>query len=128
MRDYYSFGDDRTAQLLHLTSFLKTSFPGHPGCFDSIACDTSLRLLEKWPGPDAFLHARKDTVMRVLGVSRRGKEWCSCKYDALRKAARDAMEFGVQYASDGVRIQCAVQTIRHLDHIQQSSVNACRPS
>lgn len=126
VRDYYDYTDQRTANVLQLTAILDTSFPMYTECFDSVTSLTSLAILKKWPTPDAFLTARRASVLKVLRSSKRGEAWAAAKYDALRAAASDALVFGGQCASDAIRIRCCLQTISTLDELKDSLVKQMR--
>jgi len=79
---------------------LKTAFPRYIGIFSTLTAETSLVLLEKYTSPQAFLKARKSSVVKLIrSTSRSGQIYAEDRYAKIIAAAKDALVFGYAVSS-----------------------------
>jgi len=120
VREYYRLTDQRSAYVNKLTAVLKVSFPDYLGVFSKITVNTSLALLDKYPSPDAFLSARRSSVIKLIRTTARfGEAYAQRQYDKLTAAAKSAIIFGHSLPSDNELIRLYISIIRTYDNAAQ---------
>ena len=125
VREYYRLRDCRAAYVNKLTAALKVAFSEYIGVFSKVTVNTSLALLKRYPSPDAFLSARKSTIIRMIRKeSRFGETYAEEKYQKLIHAAESAKVFSCSVSSDAELIRLFISFIRNYDkeiqHLMQS--------
>jgi hypothetical protein len=93
-----------SANINRLTGTLKTAFPQYIGIFSKVTVETSLVLLEKYASPQAFLKARKSSVIRLTkSTARFGQAYAETQYNKIISAAKDALVFGYAVPSNTMK-------------------------
>ena len=114
VREYYYLADSRSAYITKLTAVLKTAFPGYIGIFSKLTVETSLVLLEKYTSPQAFLRAKKSSVVKLIRTaSRSGQAYAEKQYAKIIQAAKDAQVFGYAVPSHFELIKSHISFIRY---------------
>ena len=127
VREYYRLKDERTAYVTKLTAVLKVSFPEYLGIFSKITVNTSLALLEKYPSPDAFLSARKSSVIKLIRTtSHFGEAYAQKQYDKIISAAKSAKIFGHSLPSDAELIRLYISLIQTYDNVADSVMQSIK--
>lgn len=91
VRAYYNLIDERSAYVNRLTATLKTAFPQYIGIFSKLTVETSLVLLEKYASPQAFLSAKKSSIIKLIRKTARfGETYAETQYGKIIQAAKDA--------------------------------------
>ena len=105
-REYYDLMDNRSAYVNKLQGELRMAFPQYLGIFSKVTTNTSLKLLETYTSPSAFLAANKQEIIKTIrSTARFGLTYAQNKYDAIIKAANEAREFGHMLDSNIKRIR-----------------------
>ena len=113
VREYYYLVDSRSAYITKLTAILKTAFPRYIGIFSKLTIETSLVLLEKYSSPQAFLKARKSSVVKLIRtISRSGQIYAENQYAKIIAAAKDALVLGYAVPSHFELIKSHISFIR----------------
>lgn len=127
VREYYRLKDQGAAYVNKLTAVLKVSFPEYLGIFSKITVNTSLALLEKYPSPDAFLSARKSSVIKmIIKTARFGESYAEKQYNKLFTAANAAKVFGHSLPSDAELIRLYISLIRTYDNAADSVMQSIK--
>lgn len=127
VREYYRLKDQGAAYVNKLTAVLKVSFPEYLGIFSKITVNTSLALLEKYPSPDAFLSARKSSVIKmIIKTARFGESYAEKQYNKLFTAANAANVFGHSLPSDAELIRLYISLIRTYDNAADSVMQSIK--
>jgi len=114
VREYYYLVDSRSAYITKLTAVLKTAFPEYIGIFCKLTVETSLVLLEKYTSPQAFLSARKSSVVKLIRTtSRSGQTYAEEQYNKIIQAAKDSLVFGYAVPSHFELIKSHISFIRN---------------
>ena len=115
-REYYDLMDNRSAYVNKLQGELRMAFPQYLGIFSKVTINTSLTLLETYTSPTAFIQAdEQDVIDSIRSTARFGLTYAKNKYNAIIKAANDAMEFGCIIDSNIKRIRLYISFIRKYD-------------
>ena len=115
-REYYDLMDNRSAYVNKLQGELRMAFPQYLGIFSKVTTNTSLKLLETYTSPSAFLAANKQEIIKTIrSTARFGLTYAQNKYDAIIKAANEAREFGHILDSNIKRIRLYISFIRKYD-------------
>ena len=115
-REYYDLMDNRSAYVNKLQGELRMAFPQYLGIFSKATTNTSLALLEKYTSPTAFMQADKQELIDIIrSTARFGLTYAHNKYNAIIKAANEAMEFGCIIDSNIKRIRLYISFIRKYD-------------
>ena len=113
MREYYNLVDGRSAYINRLTTTLKTAFPQYIGIFSKLTVETSLALLEKYASPQAFLSARKSSIVKLIrSTARFGQAYAEAQYHKIIVASKDALVFGYAVPSNFELIRVYISFIR----------------
>lgn len=113
VREYYRLKDQKSAYVNKLTAVLKVSFPEYIGVFSKITVNTSLALLDKYPSPDAFLSARKSSIINLIRkTSHFGESYAEKQYNKLLTAANSAKILGHSLPSDSELIKLYLSLIK----------------
>ena len=113
VREYYYLVDSRSAYITKLTAVLKIAFPRYIGIFSKMTVETSLVLLEKYTSPQAFLSARKSSVVKLIRTtSHSSQAYAEKQYDKIIQAAKDALIFGYPVPSNFELVRQYVSFIR----------------
>ena len=113
VREYYYLVDSRSAYITKLTAVLKTAFPRYIGIFSKLTVETSLVLLEKYTSPQAFLAARKSSVIKLIRTtSRSGQVYAEEQYAKIIQAAKDSLVLGFAVPSHFELIKSHISFIR----------------
>jgi transposase len=113
VREYYYLVDSRSAYITKLAAILKTAFPRYIGIFSKLTTETSLRLLEKYTSPQAFMKARKSSVVKLIRTtSRSGQIYAEEQYAKIIQAAKDALVLGYAVPSHFELIKSHISFIR----------------
>ena len=116
VREYYNLMDCRSAYVNKLSGILRVVFPRYLGVFSKVTVKTSLELLEKYPSPDDFLSARKNSVKHLISTTARfGKSYAEKKYQAIVEAAKSTAVFGHFVSSNSAQIKLYVSFIKKYD-------------
>lgn len=127
VREYYRLKDQMSAYVNKLTAVLKVSFPEYLGIFSKITVNTSLVLLEKYPSPDAFLSARKSSVVNMIKTTAKfGDNYAEYKYNKIIAAAKSAYIFGYSLPSDAELIRLYISLIRTYDNAADSVMQSIK--
>lgn len=127
VRDYFCCSDQRTAELLRLTSHLKIMWPQYSKVFSKVSTKVSLAVLDAWPTPEGLLSAKKDDVIELIRtVSRKGEAFAEKKYSALVEAAESARVFGRTLPSDGGRTRRYIEAFRNQDSLVEKTLKEMR--
>ena len=114
VREYYYLVDSRSAYITKITAILKTAFPRYIGIFSKLTVETSLVLLEKYTSPQAFLKARKSSVVKLIRtISRSGQAYAEEQYNKIIQAAKDSLVFGYAVPSHFELIKSHISFIRN---------------
>ena len=115
-REYYRLTDGRSAYVNKLHGELRKVFPQYLKIFSKVTVLTSLKLLEAYTMPDAFLSAAKGDVIELIrSTARFGLKYAEEKYESLIQAANDAKVFGHSVGSDSELIRLYIRFIRRYD-------------
>lgn len=113
VREYYNLVDERSTYINRLTGTLKTAFPQYIGIFSKVTVETSLVLLEKYASPQAFLSAKKSSVIKLIKKTARfGEVYAETQYNKIITAARDALVFGYAVPSNFELVRLYISFIR----------------
>lgn len=115
-REYYYLVDSRSAQINKLHKELRIVFPGYSTVFSSIACKTSLAILEKYKTPNQILNTPKQELINfVASKSRKGHTYATKIYTKLIKAATLANTFGKYLDASFSVIEIHLETIEYFN-------------
>lgn len=127
VREYYRLKDQKASYVNKLTAVLKVSFPEYLDIFSKITVNTSLALLEKYPSPDAFLSARKSSVVKMIKTTAKfGDNYAEDKYNKIIAAAKSAYIFGYSLPSDAELIRLYISLIRTYDNAADSVMQSIK--
>ena len=115
-REYYDLTDCRSAYVNKLQGALRMAFPQYLGIFSKVTTKTSLKLLETYTSPAAFLEADSQEVIDTIkSTARFGIAYAQDKYTAIVRAAKEAKEFGHVIDSNLRRIRLYISFIHKYD-------------
>ena len=115
-REYYRLTDGRSAYVNKLHGELRKVFPQYLKIFSKVTVLTSLKLLETYTTPDAFLSAgKRDVIETIRSTARFGLKYAEEKYESLIQAAKDAKVFGCSVGSDSEPVRLYIRFIRRYD-------------
>ena len=116
VREYYNLMDCRSAYVNKLSGLLRVVFPQYMSIFSKLTAKTSLALLEKYPSPDDFLSAGKNSVIKmIIKTAMFGKAYAEKKYQAIMEAAKASRVFGHFVPSNSIQIGLYVSFIKKYD-------------
>jgi len=78
---------------LKFRSVIDLVFPRFDTVFYKLCSLTSLKVIEKFPTPNAVLDANKDELESILRLSRKPRSWSLSKIDELRTAAGESLPY-----------------------------------
>jgi transposase len=90
VRDYYKLIDTRSTFKKKLSNSLSISFSGYQNVFSNTCGLVSIKILKKYPTPQAVISAQKQDIMDILLNSRKGLKWAEKKYTNLVEASKNA--------------------------------------
>jgi len=90
VRDYYKLIDTRSTFKKKLSNSLSISFSGYQNVFSNTCGIVSIKILKKYPTPQAVISAQKQDIMDILLNSRKGLKWAEKKYTNLVEASKNA--------------------------------------
>ncbi|WMJ24010.1 IS110 family transposase [Paludicola sp. MB14-C6] len=123
-REYYNLVDCRSAYVNKLQGELRVSFPQYISIFSKLTVETSLVLLEKYTSPQAFLSARKSSVIKlIMTTARFGVAYAEDKYKRIIEAAKSATAFGYAVPSNFTLIKLYISFIRKYNEEIESVLN-----
>lgn len=127
VREYYNLTDERSAYVNKLQSVLRVSFPQYLTVFSKVTTQTSLKLLDKYASPKAFLEAPKEDIINTIRATARfGAAYASKKYAAINDAAKAAAFFGYSTDSSISLIRIYIDFIRKFDSVIADLLNQMR--
>jgi transposase len=90
VRDYYKLIDTRSTFKKKLSNSLSISFSGYQNVFSNTCGIVSIKILKKYPTPQAVISAQKQDIMDILLNSRKGLKWAEKKHTNLVEASKNA--------------------------------------
>ena len=124
-REYYNLVDCRSAYINKLQGELRVAFPQYIGIFSKLTVETSLALLEKYTSPQAFLSARKSSVIKlIMATARFGLTYAEDKYQKIIDAAKAARIFGYAVPSNFALIKLHISFIRKYNEEIEAVLNS----
>lgn len=124
-REYYDLMDNRSVYVNKLQGELRMAFPQYLAIFSKVTINTSLKLLETYTSPNAFIQADKQEIIDVIkSTARFGLTYAEKKYNAIIQAANAANEFGYIIDSNIKRIRLYISFIRKYDEEISNIIDA----
>ena len=74
----------------HKSNSLSISFSGYQNIFSNTCGLVSIKILKKYPTPQAVISAQKQDIIDILLNSRKGLKWAEKKYTNLVEASKNA--------------------------------------
>lgn len=116
-RQHFDLKEDITAYVLRLQCILDHVFPTFRTQFERLHCETSLKILEQYPTPEAIRKTRASTLAKIFqATARRSAEYCMKRAQALKDAAAKALEIGVPRESAATLIKSYVSVLQALSN------------
>ena len=115
-RQHFDLKQDVTAYVQRLQCVLDQVFPGFRKQFERLNGETSLKILEQYPTPEALKRARTASIARVFQTTaRRSADYCRKRAEALKAEAESASEICIPRESAAILIQSYISVLRSLD-------------
>ena len=115
-RQHFDLKQDVTAYVQRLQCILDQVFPGFRKQFERLNSETSLKILEQYPTPEALQRARTASIARVLQTTaRRSADYCRKRAKALKAEAERALDICIHRESTAILIQSYISVLRSLD-------------
>lgn len=114
-REYYNVTDTKSTYKKKLSNDLRLIFPGYSNIFSNITSKTSIEILKFHPMPNDILSAKKDDLLNILLMSKKGIAYAEDKYSKLISAAKSAKIIGIPSANIYMKLISPINIIENFE-------------
>ncbi|MEN2258574.1 IS110 family transposase [Paraclostridium benzoelyticum] len=114
-REYYKVTDTKSTYKKKLSNDLRLIFPGYSNIFSNITSKTSIEILKFHSMPNDILSAKKDDLLNILLMSKKGIAYAEDKYSKLISAAKSAKIIGIPSANIYMKLISTINIIENFE-------------